>query len=176
MKALLLAAALSLGSFLALGQTVSGPPTNYAVPGPIGGTTPAAGSFTTLTATSTTITPSVTSASGDEILGASSGNVRIGTGSVPTIASGACGTTTNGTIAAASRSNAGTVVIGAASTTVCTVVFASAMATAPVCTISPANAAAAAVTVLPYISANTVNGFVITGAVLANTNFNYHCI
>ena len=38
------------------------------------------------------------------------------------------------------------------------------------------NSAAAAITVLAYVSANTVNGFVITGSVLASTNFNYVCV
>lgn len=97
-------------------------------------------------------------------------------GAIPTIASGACGAGANGTLAATSHTNAGTVQIGASATTVCTVVFASAVPIAPVCTISPENAASAAITVLAYVSANTVNGFVITGSVLANTNFNYICL
>lgn len=120
--------------------------------------------------------PGFTTNLGDITVGAATGNVRVGSGSVPTIAGGACGTGANGTIAAGSRANAGTVQIGASATTVCTVVFASAMTTAPVCVISPANATAAGATVLAYVSANTVNGFVITGAVLASGNFNYHCL
>lgn len=120
--------------------------------------------------------PSATTASGDLTLGAATGNVRVGTGSVPTIAGGACGTGANGTIAAGSRSNAGVVQIGAAATVTCTVVFASAMTTAPVCVIAPADSAGVGATVLAYISANTVNGFVITGTALANVNFNYICL
>lgn len=120
--------------------------------------------------------PSATTASGDLTLGASTGNVRVGTGSVPTIASGACGTGGNGTIAAGSRSNAGTVQIGAVAATVCTVVFAAAMTTAPVCVITPADAAGVGATVLAFVSANTINGFVITGTALANVNFNYICL
>lgn len=134
-------------------------------------------SFTgTLTATGALSVPSATTASGDMTLGAASGNVRVGTGSVPTISSGACGAGANGTIAAGSRSNAGTVQIGATAATVCTIVFAAAMTTAPVCVIAPADSAGVGATVLAYISANTVNGFVITGTALANVNFNYICL
>lgn len=134
------------------------------------------GNFSSTVTSSQIIAPSHTTASGDLTLGASTGNVRVGTGSVPTIASGACGTGGNGTIAAGSRSNAGTVQIGAVATTVCTIVFATAMTTAPVCVITPADAAGVGATVLAYISANTVNGFVITGTALASVNFNYICL
>lgn len=120
--------------------------------------------------------PSTTTASGDATIGSSTGNVRVGTGSVPTIASGACGTGANGTIAAGSRSNAGTVQIGAVATTTCTVVFAAAMTTAPVCVFAPADSAGVGATVLAFVSANTVNGFVITGTALANVNLNYVCL
>ena len=102
--------------------------------------------------------------------------VVVTSGAIPTIASGACGATTNGTLAAGSRTNSGQVVIGAASTTVCTVTFAAALPAAPFCTIYPSNAAASATTVLAYVSSNTVNGFVITGSILANTDFNYICL
>lgn len=122
------------------------------------------------------IAPSTTTASGDFSVGATTGNVRVGTGSVPTIASGACGTGTNGTLAAGSRSNAGTVQIGAATATTCTVVFATSMTTAPVCVFSPADSAGVGATVLAYISANTTGGFVITGTALANVNLNYICL
>lgn len=120
--------------------------------------------------------PSITTPSGDLTVGSTSGNVRVGTGSSPTIASGACGTGTNGTLAAGSRSNAGTVQIGAVAATTCTIAFATAMTTAPVCVITPADAAGVGATVLPYISANTTGGFVITGTALANVNFNYICL
>lgn len=120
--------------------------------------------------------PSTTTASGDATIGAATGNVRVGTGSVPTIASGACGAGANGTIAAGSRSNAGTVQIGAVATTTCTVVFAAAMTTAPVCVFAPADSAGVGATVLAFVSANTVNGFVITGTALASVNFNYICL
>lgn len=110
------------------------------------------------------------------VTGSSALAATVTAGSIPTIASGACGTGTNGTLAAGSRTNAGQVVIGAASTTTCTVVFAAALPSAPFCVISASNAGAAAITVLAYVSANTVNGFVITGSVLASTDFNYVCL
>ncbi len=47
-------------------------------------------------------------------------------GPVPTIASGACGASTNGAVVALSRANSGSITIGAQATTVCTVVFAAA--------------------------------------------------
>lgn len=100
----------------------------------------------------------------------------ITSGTVPTIASGACGTGVNGTVTAGSRTNAGNIAIGAAATTVCTVVFSAALPTAPFCVISAANATAIGALVLPYVSANTTAGFVVTGAVLANTSFNYVCM
>lgn len=119
---------------------------------------------------------SLTTNAGDAVIGAASGNVRVGTGSVPTIAIGACGTGSNGTVTATSRSNAGQINIGAAATTVCTVVFATAMTTAPFCVISASDAAAIGATALPYVSANTMAGFVITGTILANASFNYICL
>ncbi len=144
--------------------------------GVLSGTYPNPGFATNPTFTGTLTVPATSTASGDQTIGAATGNVRVGTGSVPTIASGACGTGANGTIAALSRSNAGTIQIGAVATTTCTVVFATAMTTAPVCVITPADAAGVGATVLAYISANTVNGFVITGTALANVNFNYICL
>ncbi len=98
----------------------------------------------------------------------------LGGGVAPTIASGACGATTNGTISGSDQ--AGKVTIGAASTTTCTVSFGSTWATAPrACTFSPASSGAAALTVLAYVSAVSATSFTITGSVLASTVFYYHC-
>lgn len=94
----------------------------------------------------------------------------------PTIASGACGTGTNGTIAGDNQ--AGTITIGAAATTTCTVSFSATLNAAPkACVISPDNAAAATwATTLARVSSKSTGGFVVTGSALANTTFDYHCI
>lgn len=128
------------------------------------------------TLTGTLNVPAVSTASGDLTLGASSGSVRVGTGSVPTITSGACGTGTNGAVVAGSRANAGSITVGASVATTCTLTFATAMTTAPICTITAANATAIGALILAYVSANTTGGFVITGSALASTNWNYVCV
>lgn len=97
---------------------------------------------------------------------------------LPTIASGACGTGANGTIAANSKDQHGQINIAGAATTACAVVFATAWSVAPTaCTVTPANATAAAVgTTQPYISAIATTGFTLTGAVLASTNWYFTCL
>ena len=106
-------------------------------------------------------------------------HVKLGNATAPTIASGACGATTNGTILAGSNDHIGVVQIGAAATTTCTITFAGTWATAPrACLISPANAAAAAwATTVAYVNpANITTGqWVITGTALANANYSYRC-
>ena len=57
--------------------------------------------------------------------------LAIGGAGTPNIASGACGTGTNGTIAANGNDQAFEVLIGSAATTTCTITFASAFGTAP---------------------------------------------
>lgn len=104
------------------------------------------------------------------------GGPLITSGTIPTIAGGACGAAANGAVTAGSRTNAGNITIGAGATTVCTVVFAVALPTAPVCVITASNAAAIGALTLAYVSANTTAGFVITGSVLASTNWNYICL
>lgn len=92
----------------------------------------------------------------------------------PTIASGACGTGSNGTITGSDH--AGKITIGAAATTACAVSFGTTFAAAPTaCTFSPASSASAATTVLAYISAISTTGFTLSGAVLASTSFYYQC-
>ena len=101
---------------------------------------------------------------------------RFGGSGTPTIASGACGTGTNGTIAANGNDQSFEVLIGSAATTTCTITFASAFTTAPrAAALTPADAAAAAVgTTVDYISTLNTTTLVITGAALANTQYYVH--
>lgn len=118
----------------------------------------------------------VTAAAGLVVTGTVSATSKIypDTGDTPTIASGACGTTTNGTIAG--NDQTGVITIGAAATTTCTISFGATWSTAPkACLFSPNNAAAAAVTVLPYSTITNASTWVLHGAVLASTTWNYHC-
>ena len=104
------------------------------------------------------------------------GNI-VNTGTVPTIASGACGTGTNGTIAG--TDNSGLVTIGASATTSCTISFHATLAVAPkACVITAANATAAGdiVSSAIYVSSITTAQFVITGSALASNNFYYFCL
>lgn len=95
-------------------------------------------------------------------------------GGTPTIASGACGTGTNGTIVG--NNNYGKITIASAATTTCTVTYAAALPVAQTaCLISAANATAIGALVLPYVSSITTTGFVVTGSVLASATFYYHC-
>lgn len=95
----------------------------------------------------------------------------------PTIASGACGTTTNGVITSGTN-QAGLITIGAASTTTCTVSFSATLSAAPnACIAFPASAGAAATgTTVARVSSVTTGGFVITGSALASTAYYYLCI
>jgi hypothetical protein len=101
------------------------------------------------------------------------GHLSLG-GAAPTIASGDCGTTTNGSVAG--TDHAGVITIGAVATTACKVTFGTAWTAAPhACVFSPASSGAAAITVLAYNSAITTTYFTISGAALASTVFNYWC-
>ena len=104
------------------------------------------------------------------------GNI-VNTGTTPTIASGACGTGTNGSIAG--TDNSGLVTIGAVATTSCTISFHATLAVAPnACVITAANATAAGdiVSSAIYVSSITTAHFVITGSALASNNFYYFCL
>jgi len=101
-------------------------------------------------------------------------NWRIGGASTPTISSGACGTGTNGTIAANGNNQGFEVDIGSAATTTCTITFAnSGFVTAPrEAQLTAHNAAAAAQsTTLAYVSSLGTTTMVITGSALANANY-----
>ncbi len=121
----------------------------------IGQTTPALGNFTSLKAAQ--ITPN---------------------GGTPTIASGACGTTTNGALVAGSTNQSGSITIGSATTTSCTVSFSAPLPAAPLaCVLEPENATAAQADVTgAYISAITTAHFVITGLALTSSNYGFHCL
>jgi hypothetical protein len=95
----------------------------------------------------------------------------------PTIASGTCGTGSNGAVANGSTNQSGEITIGASATSTCTLAFSTTLGAAPLaCTISPGNAAAAAWgTTGAYVSSITTGHFIITGT-LANANYYYHCL
>lgn len=98
-------------------------------------------------------------------------------GGLPTIASGACGTTTNGAIVAGSTNQAFKVTIGAAATTSCTITFNGTLSPVPkACVFSPMNAAAIGATVLPFIAAPSATSVVFSGALLASTNWSFICM
>lgn len=98
--------------------------------------------------------------------------------SAPTIASGACGTGTNGAVVAGSTNQSGQITIGASAATTCAVVFSATLSPAPkACVIAPMNAAAAASgTAGGFVGAPTGTGFTITGLALASTNWSYQCM
>lgn len=108
--------------------------------------------------------------------GVFSGQLRTTFGT-PTIASGACGTTTNGVITSGTN-QAGLITIGSASTTTCTVSFSATLTNAPnACVVFPASAGAAATgTTVAYVSSITTAQFVITGSALASTAYYYFCM
>jgi len=131
-----------------------------------GNGTPQAGTFSTVTASGTVTANGMVTLNGQLI-------PAYGT---PTIASGACGTTTNGTLASGSTNQAGEVIIASASTSTCTISFSATLGAAPLaCSLTPGNAAAAAWgTTGAYVSSITTGHWVITGT-LASTDFYYHC-
>ena len=156
----------------------------------IGAETPAPGNFTTLTSTSAPSGAGITAlfaappplgtgtpAAVAGTTGTFSGQLR-STAGLPTIASGACGTTTNGAIVAGSTNQSGQITIGAAATTACTISFSATLPFAPkICVITPMNAAAAAQgTTIAYVDAPTTAGFVINGSALASANYGYICL
>jgi hypothetical protein len=98
-------------------------------------------------------------------------------GGQPTIASGSCGTGTNGAVVAGSVNQSGQITIGASAATACPVVFNGTLSPAPKsCVISPTNAAAAAAgTAGGFVGIPSTTGFTISGAALANTNWAYQC-
>lgn len=105
------------------------------------------------------------------------GHFLLGKQSTPTIASGACGTTTNGVVTSGSDQSF-IVTIGAATTTSCAISFGSTWTTKPrSCVFSPGSTGSAATTVLPFISPSniTTTGVTLSGSVLASTVWNIQC-
>lgn len=160
----------SSGVFASMGVTNGATPTASVLTG--SGIT---GSLTIQTAASTS--PVILRPNGNIALTASGTGVvanlqlTLASGS-PTIASGACGTGTNGTITGSNQ--AGIITVGSASATTCVVGFSATLATAPAaCSPSPANSAA--ISAGAYIPAPSTSGFTLTGAALANTAWNFHC-
>jgi hypothetical protein len=127
----------------------------------------------------------ITAPTGSEVLDIISNTVSAGIGlstvqnfategtGTPMIASGACGTGTNGTLASGSTNRTGEVLIGSAATSTCTVSFSATLPAAPLsCTLGPGNAAGAASAA--YTSAITTAHFVISGS-LTSADLYYHC-
>lgn len=97
-------------------------------------------------------------------------------GTVPTVVTNDCGSSTQGTITAGGNDNAFLVTVGTAAVTSCAVSFAATWGAAPkACLIFPANAGAAALTVLAYVSAISTTKVTISGSALASTAFYVHC-
>ncbi len=95
----------------------------------------------------------------------------------PTIASGACGAGSNGTLATSSTNQAGKINIGGSNTNGCSVGFSATLTQTPVsCVVTPA--AQLAVTnqlSSVFISTVTNTSFTLGGNILASTNWYYHC-
>lgn len=96
----------------------------------------------------------------------------------PTIASGACGATTNGTVGSGSTNQSGFVSIGAAATTTCTLTWSATLSVAPnSCVFFPGNAAAAATgTTVAFAGAPSTASVILNGTALANTVYRYLCL
>ena len=138
--------------------------TNLASPGAIGGTTPAAGTFTTLTGTVITGTTSINATTGAPI--SSDG------GTAPTITAGCL--TSGGSVAG--TNNAGTITTGSSAATTCTMTFnaATAFAVAPTCVFTDANAS---ITPVAYSAGAASTTTVVVDFVSASSKkINYVCI
>lgn len=99
----------------------------------------------------------------------------VSTFGTPAIASGACGTTTNGTIAGSNQS--GIITIGPATTTSCTISFSTTITAPNACVFSPGNSVAAAQgTTLAYSHAFGTTSWILTGSALTSGVYNYICL
>jgi len=99
----------------------------------------------------------------------------VSTFGTPTIASGACGTGTNGSISGTNQS--GSITIGASATTTCTISFSTTITAPGACLIFPGNATAAATgTTVARVGTPSATAWVVTGSALANTVYSYICL
>lgn len=101
----------------------------------------------------------------------------VSAGTVPTVASNDCGSSTQGTVTAGGNDNAFLVTVGTAAVTSCAISFATTWTAAPkACSFTPANTtAAAAATVAAYISAISTTKVTISGTALASAAFYVRC-
>ena len=150
-------------------------------------TSEAAGAGVLLSVTSTGNNESLhlnAKGSGSIIVGnVSTGVINFGsqiasTTGTPTIASGACGASTNGAVVSGSTNQSGQITIGSASTTSCTIAWSATLPATPgACEFFPMNAAAAATgTTVAYVGAPTTVHVVLSGSALANANYGYVCL
>lgn len=106
-----------------------------------------------------------------------SGHAILGASIAASISNNACGSTTQGTVAAGSNDHAGKFTVGTASVTTCTITFAVPYVAAPKsCTLTPANSAGALWnTTGAYVSAIATSTFTVTGLALAGASYYYRC-
>ena len=108
---------------------------------------------------------------GDWTFTMSAGSIQIAS-TQPTVASNACGATTQGVITSGSTNNSGSVTVGTAAVTSCTVTFGGGtLSAAPKACIVQANN----VLSLPYVSSIATTGFTITQVSTASDLISYIC-
>lgn len=105
------------------------------------------------------------------IAGSWSKGILIFVGPTTTIASNACGSSTQGTLTSGSNDMVGEVTVGTTAVTTCAVAFANTHNKAPFCMVTPHSAN----TVGIYVSTQATTGFTITGTALDSGVFDYHC-
>jgi hypothetical protein len=94
-------------------------------------------------------------------------------GPIPSIASNACGSTTQGTLATGSSDTAGEVTVGTTGVTSCAVSFANAWTNAPFCVVSEQTSLA---TVLGFGYTISTSALTVTATSgFSSTKFDYHC-
>jgi hypothetical protein len=106
---------------------------------------------------------------------AAMGPGRFGGSAAASIASGACGTGTNGAITG--TNSAGKITISSGAATTCAITFGTTFASTPLAVhLQAANSGAATATANEYVSALSTTGFTITATALASTTWYYTVI